>query len=300
MSASRWNVADMPAQDGRTVVITGANSGLGLVAARELAAAGAHVVMACRNVEKGEAAAATVAGSVEVRRLDLADLGSVHEFAASVTAPVDVLVNNAGVMAVPLGRTVDGFETHLGTNHLGHFALTGLLLDRVRDRVVTLTSALHRIGRIRLDDLNWERRRYDRWAAYSRSKLANLMFAYTLQRRLVAAGSTLRSIAAHPGYSATNLQSNSPVRAELLLMAFMNRFISQPAAAGALPLLHAATVTDLPGGSFIGPDGPGEAWGRPRPVGSSAQSHDRDLQDGLWRESESLTGLTVDVARMRT
>src|SRR4051794_7547962 len=195
----RSTAENIPDQTGRSAVVTGANSGLGEATARELAAHGATVVLACRNTEKGEAAARRMAGAVSVRRLDLADLASVRAFADS-TGEIDVLVNNAGVMAVPKGRTADGFELQIGTNFLGHFALTGLLLPKLRDRVVTLSSPAHRIGRIRLDDLNWERRRYRRWAAYAQSKLADLMFAYELDRRLRAAGSTVRSIAAHPGY----------------------------------------------------------------------------------------------------
>ena len=191
---ARWTAADIPDQSGRTVVVTGANSGLGAVTATELARAGAHVVVACRDTGKGERAAAGMAGSTEVRRLDLADLASVREFAAGL-GQIAVLVNNAGVMATPLRRTRDGFELQIGTNHLGHFALTGLLLDRISDRVVTVSSGGHRLGRIHLDDLNWEQRRYQRWLAYGQAKLANLLFTYELQRRLAAAGSTRKAVA---------------------------------------------------------------------------------------------------------
>ncbi|MEU7818263.1 oxidoreductase [Pseudonocardia sp. NPDC049154] len=289
-----WSTADVPDLTGRTVVVTGANSGIGLEAARALAAAGAHVVLACRNTAKGAAAAASLTGSTEVRELDLADLSSVGRFAADLDRPVDVLVNNAGLMAVPEQRTADGFEMQLGTNFLGHFALTGLLLPRITDRVVTLSSLMHRIGRIDLDDLNWERRRYQRWLAYGQSKLADLMFAYELQHRFVAAGSLLRSVAAHPGYAATNLQTRTGTVQDRL-MAIGNRVVAQDAAGGALPTLYAATVPDLPGGTYVGPGGPGETRGAPRPVGSSRASHDRAVQRALWERAEALTGVSIAV-----
>jgi NAD(P)-dependent dehydrogenase (short-subunit alcohol dehydrogenase family) len=286
----KWDTADIPDQTGRTFVVTGANSGLGLVTATALAKAGARVVCACRDTAKGEAAVAGLTGKLEVRRLDLADLASVAEFAAGLDGPIDVLVNNAGLMAVPFRRTTDGFEMQIGTNHLGHFALTGRLLPQVTDRVVTLSSLLHRAGRIRLDDLNWERGRYERWLAYGQAKLANLMFAYELQHRLITAGSPVRSMAAHPGYSATNLQSRTESIQDRF-MALGNRLIAQTAQMGALPSLYAATVADLPGGSYIGPDGLFERTGHPRPVGSSGASHDRVVQRRLWEASESLTGV---------
>ncbi len=296
MSPRRWTAADIVPQNGRTVIVTGANSGIGLAAAGELARAGAHVIMACRNTDRGATAAAGLTGSVEVRQLDLSDLASVRAFAAGVEGPVDVLVNNAGLMAVPQGRTADGFETQVGTNHLGHFALTGLLLHRITDRVVTLSSGAHQFGRIRLDDLNWERRRYQRWGAYGQSKLANLMFAYELQHRFVTTGSLLRSMAAHPGFAATNLQSHTESFQDTV-MGVLNRFVAQSAQDGALPTLYAATVPDLPGGSYIGPDGFGESRGAPRPVGSTAASHDRDVQRGLWDLSEKLTDVHAEEAR---
>ena len=270
-------------------MVTGANSGLGLAAAAALAAAGARVICACRDTAKGDAAVSGLPGDLEVRRLDLADLSSVAAFAEGLAGPVDVLVNNAGVMAVPLRRTVDGFEMQFGTNHLGHFALTGRLLPRLTDRVVTLSSVAHRIGRIHLDDLNW-RDGYQRWLAYGQSKLANLMFAYELQHRLLAAGSTVRSMAAHPGYSSTNLQSHTESIQDHA-MGLLNRVVGQSAEMGALPTLSAATVPDLPGGSFLGPAGPGEIRGYPRPVGSSAASHDRATQAALWAASVRLTGV---------
>lgn len=294
-----WTSADIPDQSGRTFVVTGANSGLGLVAAGQLVAHGAHVVLACRNTDKGEQAAADIRaqggpGSTAVEELDLADLASVRKFAARLEGPVDVLINNAGLMAIPEQRTVDGFEMQFGTNVLGHVALTGLLLDRITDRVVTMSSVMHRIGRIRLDDLNWERRRYQRWLAYGQSKLADLMVAYELERRFVAAGSPLRSMAAHPGYSATNLQSRTESIQDFV-MGLGNRFFAQGPEMGALPELYAATVPDLPGGVYIGPDGFSESSGHPIPVGSTAASHDREVQRALLRACEELTGVDLTV-----
>ena len=288
---AKWTVADMPAQDGRTVVVTGANSGVGLSTAAALAAAGARVILACRNVDKGKAAAATMAETVEVRALDLASLASVREFAESIDEPIDVLVNNAGVMAVPHRRTVDGFEMQIGTNHLGHFALTGLLLEHVRERVVTVSSSFHWFGRLNLDDLNWEQRRYRRWAAYEQSKLANLLFAYELARRLEAAGSPVSSYGVHPGYVSTNLMSHTETLLDTV-MGLGNRLIAQSPEMGALPTLYAAT-TDLPNGSFAGPGG--MMWGNPRLAKSSPASYDREKAAALWSLSEKLTGVTFPV-----
>jgi NAD(P)-dependent dehydrogenase (short-subunit alcohol dehydrogenase family) len=286
-----WTAADIPDQMGRAVVVTGANSGLGAAAARALAAAGASVVLACRTTSKGDRAAASMTGDVTVRRLDLADLASVRAF-ADATGPIDVLINNAGIMAVPEGRTADGFEQQFGTNFLGHFALTGLLLPRIADRVVTLTSGAHRIGRITLEDLNWERRRYRRWLAYGQSKLADLMFAYELARRLEAAGSPVRSVAAHPGYAATELQSHTESFQDRL-MQLGNRFLAQDAAAGALPELYAATMPDVRNGEFYGPDGIGEVRGSPRRVDSSGASKDIPVAERLWERATELTGVAV-------
>ncbi|MEP6650036.1 MAG: oxidoreductase [Lapillicoccus sp.] len=286
-----WRLADMPDQSGRVFVVTGANSGIGLEAAKALARRGARVVMACRNLAKAEAVRAEVGDGTEVRELDLGSLASVRSFAEAWDGPVDVLVNNAGVMAVPFSRTVDGFESQFGANFLGHFALTGLLLPRVSDRVVTLSSGVHRMGRIDLADPNFERRRYQRWTAYGQSKLADLMFAYELQRRLLLARSSVRSIAAHPGYAATNLQANLGSVA-LTTQGWMQRIgLVQDAAGGALPTLYAATALDLPGGSFVGPSGPMEQTGPPRIVGSSAASRDLDTQRALWDLAARLTGV---------
>jgi NAD(P)-dependent dehydrogenase (short-subunit alcohol dehydrogenase family) len=286
----KWTAADVPRQDGRTFVVTGANSGIGLEAARELARAGARVVMAVRSPEKGHAAAAGLSGDVVVRELDLASLASVRSFAADLEGPVDVLINNAGVMALPHRTTADGFEMQFGTNHLGHFALTGLLLGRLRDRVVTLSSGAHRIGRIDFDDLQHEKS-YRRWEAYGQSKLANLLFTYELQRRLSAAGSPLRAVACHPGYAATNLQFHTESFQDAA-MGLFNKVFAQSSAMGALPTLYAATVPDIPPAAFVGPDGLGEQRGHPKLVGSSGRSKDEVAAARLWTESERLTGVT--------
>ena len=285
----KWTAQEIPAQDGRTFVITGANSGIGLEAARALGAAGAHVVVACRDTSKGEHAVAELDGDFDVRRLDLADLSSVRAFADELDDDVDVLINNAGVMAVPRAKTADGFEMQLGTNHLGHFALTGLLLPRVRDRVVTISSQAHRTGRINFGDLQSERH-YQRWIAYGQSKLANLLFMMELQRRLAAAGSPLRSVAAHPGYSATNLQFHTQSIQDQL-MGIANRLIAQSAAMGALPTLYAATA-DVPGAAYIGPDGLFEQRGHPKLVDMAGAAKNEDNARRLWEVSEELTGVS--------
>ncbi len=289
---SKWTAADIPDQTGRTIIITGANSGIGLQAAKALAASGARVTLAVRNVEKGSTAAAEVGHGAQVRELDLASLDSVRAFADAWEGPVDVLVNNAGVMALPESRTADGFEMQFGTNHLGHFALTGLLLDHITGRVVTVSSGAHRIGKIHLDDLNWEQR-YQRWPAYGQSKLANLQFTFELQRRLAAAGSDVIATAAHPGYASTNLQFHTASLQDKL-MAIGNKVLAQSAAMGALPTLFAATA-DVPGGSFAGPDGLGEQRGHPHLVGCTSAARDEDVARKLWARSEELTGVTYDL-----
>ena len=297
--AGRWTAADIPDQSGRLAVITGANSGLGLAAARELARAGAHVVMACRNVEKGRAAAESVAGSAEVRALDLADLASVRAFADGIEAPVDLLINNAGVMAPPRRLTRDGFEIQLGTNPFGRFSLTGLLLVRLlaapAPRVVTHSSQAHRIGRINFSDLQGEHR-YFNWLAYGQSKLANLMFCFELQRRATEAGTALRSLAAHPGYARTNLQFAAPPWHERAVMAVTNLVFAQSAEMGALPALYAATAEELPGGSYVGPDGPMEQRGYPHVVTAAGKAYDEDAWRRLWEVSEELTGVSYEFA----
>jgi NAD(P)-dependent dehydrogenase (short-subunit alcohol dehydrogenase family) len=294
IGAVKWTADDIPAQDGRTFVITGANSGIGLEAARALGAAGAHVVVACRDTSKGDHAVAELEGDFDVRRLDLADLSSVRAFAAELGRDVDVLIDNAGVMAVPRGQTADGFELQLGTNHLGHFALAGLLLPRIRDRVVTISSQAHRTGRINFGDLQSERH-YQRWIAYGQSKLANLLFMMELARRLDAAGSALRSVAAHPGYSATNLQSHTQSIQDQL-MGIANRLIAQSAAMGALPTLYAATA-DLPGAAYVGPDGLFEQRGHPKLVDMSGAAKNADAARRLWEISEELTGVRYDFGK---
>lgn len=211
-------------------------------------------------------------------------------FSDAWTESVDVLVNNAGVMAVPRARTRDGFELQIGTNHLGHFALTNLLLDRIADRVVTVSSTGHRLGSINLGDLNWERRGYDRWRAYGQSKLANLLFTLELQRRLAEAGSPVRALAAHPGYAATNLQSHTGNWAQNALMAVGNRVFAQSDQRGAWPTLYAASE-DLPGAAFIGPDGFQEMRGHPRLASRSGAANDADMARRLWEHSEQLTGV---------
>jgi NAD(P)-dependent dehydrogenase (short-subunit alcohol dehydrogenase family) len=287
---------DVPPQPDRTVVITGANSGVGFEAAKTLAEAGAFVILGCRNLGRGRDAAARIQGATEVREVDTSSLASVRAFAAGLDRPVDVLINNAGIMAVDEARSVDGFELQLATNYLGAFALTALLLDRVTDRVVMVSSQAHRSGRIALDDLNWRRRRYSRWGAYGQSKLADLMFAYDLQHRFTAAGSALRAVAAHPGIASTNLTRGwrRPRWVEAISTPIING-LGQSAAAGALPILYAATVPDLPGGSYIGPDGFRQWRGAPTVVGSSTASHNRDVQRLLTSESERLTGVALRI-----
>jgi NAD(P)-dependent dehydrogenase (short-subunit alcohol dehydrogenase family) len=282
---SEWTAADLPSFAGRTVIVTGANSGLGEVTARELARVGAKVVLAVRNTGKGDAAAAGMPGDVEVRNLDLQDLASVREFADGVDG-VDVLVNNAGIMAVPYAQTVDGFESQIGTNHLGHFALTNLLLPKVSDRVVTVSSMMHLLGKISLKDLNWKSRPYSAWLAYGQSKLANLLFTSELQRKLDAAGSSVTSLAAHPGYSSTNLQSHS-AGAFGRVFQVGNRFMATSADFGARQTLYAVSQ-DLPGDSFIGP-----RFAMRGPTGTSARSplaRSTTTATALWELSEQLTG----------
>jgi NAD(P)-dependent dehydrogenase (short-subunit alcohol dehydrogenase family) len=270
--------------------VTGANSGIGLAAARELGRAGARVVLAVRNTEKGDQAAASIQGQTEVRHLDLSDLGSVRAFADAWEGDLHVLINNAGIMAVPEQRTKDGFEMQIGTNHLGHFALTNLLLPHVTERVVTVASTAHRQGKIDLDDLNWERRGYSAWRAYGQSKLANLLFTMELQRRLEEAGSNVRATAAHPGYAATNLQSRTGSRLQNIGMAIGNRLIAQSEEKGAWPTLFAATQ-DIPGNSYVGPDGFQEGRGHPKLVGRTAAAQDGEVARRLWTLSEELTGV---------
>jgi NAD(P)-dependent dehydrogenase (short-subunit alcohol dehydrogenase family) len=291
----------IPDLAGKTVIVTGANSGIGHAAAAALGRAGATVVLAVRDQAKGEAAAATIRGTTEVRPLDLASLESVRAFAAAWQGDIDLLINNAGVMIPPLNRTADGFELQFGTNHLGHFALTNLLLPHVAGRVVTVSSDAHRGGAIDFDDLNWERKRYRPWRAYGQSKLANLLFTSELQRRLTEAGSTVKATAAHPGYAATNLQSHGGSRLMKVAMEQLgNRLIAQDAAGGALPTLYAA-VADIPGGSFAGPSGPFGLGlrGAPKLVGRSTAARDEEAARRLWTVSETLTGVSFPESQIQ-
>jgi NAD(P)-dependent dehydrogenase (short-subunit alcohol dehydrogenase family) len=306
----RWTADSVPELSGKTMIVTGANSGIGYEAALQLARKGARVVLACRDRQKAQDAAASIKGTaanalVEEMELDLANLNSVRAFADAYRhrhQTLDVLCNNAGVMALPYRKTADGFEMQIGTNHLGHFALTGLLLDRLLvtpgARVVTVSSGAHRYGRIRFDDLHWERG-YRKWFAYGQSKLANLLFVYELQRRLEAAGAGAISVACHPGYAATNLQVAGPRMAGSSFseraMLLGNRLFSQNAAMGALPTIYAATDPNVRGGDYIGPDGLGELWGHPRKVSSNRRSRDAETARRLWEVSERLTGVSYSL-----
>jgi NAD(P)-dependent dehydrogenase (short-subunit alcohol dehydrogenase family) len=301
----KWTADDVPTQHGRLAVVTGANTGLGFETATVLAARGASVVLAVRDVEKGKHAAARIAegapgANVTVQRLDLTSLDSVRAAADEVRTQhpkIDLLINNAGVMYTPKQTTRDGFELQFGTNHLGHFALTGLLLEQMLpvagSRVVTVSSVGHRIrAQIHVDDLQWERS-YSRVGAYGQSKLANLMFTYELQRRLADKGTTI-ALAAHPGGSNTELMRNMPAALRGLSSVF-TPLIAQSAAMGALPILRAATDPGVLGGQYYGPDGFAETRGHPKLVESSKRSHDTDMQRRLWTISEELTGVTFPV-----
>jgi len=287
---TRWSTDSLPAQTARTVILTGATSGIGFAAAQVLADKGCRVVIAARNQAKAADAVARIGKQAEARELDLADLDSVRAFAAAWTDPIDILINNAGVMAVPLSRTPQGFELQLGTNHLGPFALTNLLLPKITDRVVVVSSGAHRMGQIDLTDLNWERRRYKQWPAYGQSKLANLLFVLELERRLTAARSPIRVTAAHPGFSRTNLQGHSGNAIADRATLVVTRVMGQPATHGAWPTLFAATE-DLPGGSYVGPGGFAETRGLPRLVGRTPDASDPELAKQLWTASEELTGV---------
>jgi NAD(P)-dependent dehydrogenase (short-subunit alcohol dehydrogenase family) len=290
MTTSTWSTQDIPDQSGRTAIVTGANSGIGRAAATALAEHGARVILACRNAEKGASAAAGMPGNVEFRPLDLGDLSSVRAFAEGWDGDIDLLINNAGVMIPPLTRTADGFELQFGTNHLGHFALTNLLLEHVTGRVVTVSSTGHRMGTIDFDDLNWERKSYKAWRAYGQSKLANLLFTAELQRRLTAAGASVEANAAHPGYASTNLQFHSENRLFEIIGSLGNRLFAQDENGGSLPTLYAA-VADVPGNSFAGPSGFMEQRGAPKLVGRSKAAQDTGVARRLWDVSEQLTGV---------
>jgi NAD(P)-dependent dehydrogenase (short-subunit alcohol dehydrogenase family) len=301
----QWTAANLPNLKGKVAVVTGANSGIGLGAARELARKGAQVVLAARNEQKGNAAVAAIRqeqpdANVELRRLDLSDLGAVRAFVAGFLqdySTLDLLINNAGVMAIPYRKTVDGLEMQLGTNHFGHFALTGLLLDALlaapAARIVTVSSGAHKAGKMDFNNLNWENGGYNPWRAYGRSKLANLLFAFELQRRLTRVGARAISVAAHPGYTATNLQAVGPQMEQSAwkeaIMRSMNATIGQSVEMGSLPTLYAATAPDVQGGDYIGPDGWFEMRGYPRRVEAMAAAHSEADAARLWSVSEEIT-----------
>lgn len=290
----RWTENHVPDQRGRVAIVTGANSGIGWDTARVLAQKGERVIMACRNMEKANHAANKIrlldpAGEVVVMQLDLGDLDSVRAFASAFReqyAQLDLLINNAGVMMPPYGKTAQGFEQQFGINHLGHFALTGLLLNLLTTtsgaRIVTVSSGSHNFGIINFDDLNWERG-YPAQRAYGQSKLANLLFTYELQSKLAAAGQDTLAVAAHPGWTATNLQQHSSIIERL------SSLFAQTTAMGALPTLYAAVAPDVRGGEYFGPDGFMEMRGYPTKVGSNQRSHDEAVAKRLWQVSEDLT-----------
>ncbi len=297
-SNNHWTTDNIPDQSGKVAIVTGANSGIGYEAARALAHKGATTILACRNEQKGQAAVEQIMnekpkGTAVLMLLDLGDLDSVRAFADEFQTRynrLDLLINNAGVMIPPYGKTADGFEQQFGVNHLGHFALTGRLLDLLRRtpkaRIVTVSSMMHMRGQINFADLNSEKS-YNRSAAYGQSKLANLLFTYELQRKLAAGANTI-AVAAHPGWAATNLQKNSG------LINFMNRFLAQSAAMGALPTLRAATDPDVRGGEYYGPGGRFGSVGYPKQVQSNGRSHDQAVAAKLWAISEEMTGVHYD------
>lgn len=303
---SGWTDADMPNQSGRTVVVTGANSGLGFLTSLRLAQHGAHVVMTARDPDKGRDALARIKaarprGSVELHQLDLTDLDQVKAFANKLLAeetPIHILINNAGVMMPPRTLTAQGHELQFGVNHLAHFALTGMLLPRIAEsgagRVVTISSDLHKRGSIHFDDLTGERH-YGRIAFYAQSKFANVLFALDLDRRLRATGASVKSVLAHPGYAATNLQMSGPRGLLKLFMHVGNRFMAQPAEMGVLPQLFAATAATVEGGDFIGPDGANEKKGHPTLVQPIAAGRDVALAQRLWQLSAELTAVDPGV-----
>ena len=306
LMAKGWTADNIPDLSGRTVVVTGGNSGIGYEAALQFARKGAETILACRSLDKAGAATKQIVATspkakVEAIALDLSSLASVRSFADQFHKShrtLDALVNNAGVMALPYRKTEDGFEMQFGTNHLGHFALTGLLLDTLLAsggaRVVNVSSGAHRMGRIRFDDLQWQRGYY-KWFAYGQSKLANLLFTFELQKRADAAGAKLLAVGCHPGYAATNLQGAGPRMAGSSGMesfwTMMNRAFAQNAAMGALPTLYAATSPEVRGNDYIGPDGFAEMWGNPTKVKSTAAAHDPAVAARLWEVSEQLTNV---------
>jgi NAD(P)-dependent dehydrogenase (short-subunit alcohol dehydrogenase family) len=310
--SNHWNTTDIPDQSAKIVVITGANSGIGFAAAKAMAEKGARVIFACRSQERGSAAVRSISSvhpsaNVELILLDLADLASVHAFASEFSErydSLDILINNAGLMALPRSTTADGFEMQFGVNHLGHFALTGLLMNRLlaadRARIVNVSSALHLSGVINFDDLNGESS-YNKWSAYSQSKLANLLFAFELNRRLEKNGYDAISVGCHPGYAATNLQAKGPEMSHNLLLARImtvgNRLFAQSAEKGALPTLYAAAAPDVNGCDYIGPDSLMGQRGYPKKIFSSSVSYAANTAARLWQVSEELTGVYYDLLK---
>lgn len=306
----KWTTDQMPDLHGRVALVTGANSGLGYATAQALAQKGAHVVISCRSAEKGAAAMAqiraqTAQADLSFLALDLANLASVRAAAQTFKktySQLDLLINNAGIMGVPQSTTADGFETQFGTNHLGHFALNGLLMDRImataQARVVTVASIAANSGTLPMDDLNWQRRKYSRGGAYAQAKLANLVYGLELQRRLQAAGSSAISVMAHPGIAATAVAMSRdenlslPRRFWKLLAQINNVTLAQPAALGALPTLYAATAADLRGGDYIGPRGLMQIRGHPKHVRPRSLAQKATLGAALWQASEQLTGVS--------
>jgi len=309
MTNKTWTSKDIPDQTGKVIIVTGANSGLGYETSLALASRGAQVIMACRNPAKAERAKQQILykhpnSTVELRTLDLADLNSVRSFAEDFARDyqkLDILINNAGLMAIPYLKTRDGFEMQFGVNHLGHFALTGLLLRNLLStagsRVVSISSFMHKMGHMNFQDLNSENG-YERWEAYSQSKLANLLFCYELDRKLRAYNAETISVIAHPGYSNTHLQfvaaEMEGARLKAAIVNLGNRWLAQNAAMGALPTLYAATVSHVQGGEFFGPSGLLEIRGYPVKVESNQRSHSRDDALRLWEVSEQLTSVTYD------
>jgi NAD(P)-dependent dehydrogenase (short-subunit alcohol dehydrogenase family) len=286
MASKKWTQKDLPDLAGKTIVVTGASSGIGLVTARDLCAHGARVILAVRDVDKGRAAAQDFSGTYEVRALNLADLESIRDFATQWTGDLDALINNAGIMMAPAFRTIDDFELHIGTNHLGPFALTNRLMPFITGRVVTVSSILHRRGRIQLNDLHFDARPYNAMTAYQDSKLANLLFTLELQRRLSDKGSAVRALAAHPGIARTNLVAH--VGGVNGLVNSLSQRLCNDAQKGALPTLYAATQ-DIPGGSYVGPDGIGHLRGYPIIHKTSKRAMDTDMARRLWETSAELT-----------
>lgn len=281
-----WTSDDLRDQSGRVVVITGASSGIGLVTANKLIEKGATLIAAVRNVAK---ARAVLNPKAQIQELDLADLDSVKRFANNLNRSIDVLVNNAGVMAIPLSRTAQGFEMQIGTNHFGHFALTGLLLDKIQDRVITVSSTAHKMGRMRFADINWNKT-YKPWLAYGQSKLANLLFTAELDKRLSDSGSKVKAIAVHPGYSNTALQGKSEKKTQDFFMKLANKYLAQSDLQGAWPTLYAISE-DVTGNSFVGPDGFAEIKGYPKLVGRTKAAQNMKDANTLWEISEKLTGI---------